>query len=283
MSLIELELALAQVLTDADYLARFLVDKKEALAGFELSPAEIAAITGIDDDRLRGYSNLLLRTRIELGLRAFPRVRKLLGPDFVSRYGAEYARTFPLGPASGQSPVFVEFRSLLTFLEQHASRLETEIPFFGDTLQYDATMFVLGNDPDIANEVHRFERHYRPLLDSDDTANVMPLRSPGTLIRTFTIDILSETDRQTSTASDELSHLLFYKTARDVAVRLTRVNDATKCALELCDGRTPIHQIADGVARQVGLGETVENVRACIAMCQALSARGVIGVRTTWE
>ena len=284
MSLLEMQRALCKVLTDSDFLCCFLLDKTAALAEFELSPHEFAAISGINADRLNKYFGLVLANRLELGLRAMPRVRKLLGSDFVERHGLEYARRYPPLPSSGESSIFTEFKNLLSFLEELAESRKVVIPFFSDTLQYDATIFILGNDPSVLKDVEQFELEYRSLLEADIVEECMPLRSPGSVIRTFASDISDGSDFQAASSENEVpTHVLFHRQARDRAIRLMRVSDATKRALELCDGQTPVYALAHQVAKEFGIDTDANCVQRCVNMCLTLSARGILGVRSERE
>jgi hypothetical protein len=272
MSLLEMQRALCRVLTDRQTMQQFLADKDAALSDFALSDSELKAIQGINTDRLRRYSGLLIASRLDLALKAIPQVRKMLGDDFISRYGASYADKYPPIPLTEESPVLREFRNLLHFLDELTATHQLSIPQLSDMLKYEATRFILANDLQIAEMAEQFAKDYGPMPESGIALVSKPFRSPASVLHTFADAIVATNDGAIS------GHILFYKKVRSPAIRLLRLSDGTKLILDQCNGQTPLGEIVLRICQQFGISNVDTCTEQCVTACRMLSDRVIIGI-----
>jgi hypothetical protein len=271
MSLREMQRAFCNVLTDAAAQEAYLADPDAYLASYDLDGRERRALTGVDVSRLKIYSRMLVGTRLELGLKAFPNARTLLATDFIVRFGARYSREFPRTVGHETGPLSREFRFLEQFFERLAS--QGELPGsekFLDVMRYDALKYNLANDPVLTEAIADFERRaLPPTRETLLTGHVE--RAPGVAVQAFTHAVIdTPQDRANASAPPATAPaiLLFQKQSTSRHVRVFRINALTSRFLDHCNGR---HTIAEA-ARLLAAADD------CVQLGMALAAKRVIGV-----
>jgi hypothetical protein len=284
MSLRELQRAFCNVLTDANARLEYLADPAGYLAAYELDERETRALRGVDLQRLNIYARMLVGSRLELGLRAFPNARTLLPANFIERYGPRYSREFPRTVEINKGPLTREFTRIVPFFERLAAEGEIAAPHFLDLVHYDAIRYTLANDSGVHQAVAAFERDALPAVGDVAALPGRVHRAPGAIVKAFTHNLTNLSDERTEsdaaargsttvTRESTPSLMLFHKESRSRYVKVFRINALTNAFLERCDGAYSLQDTAWLVAeaRRTSLAD-------CVKLAGALATRRVIGI-----
>lgn len=277
MSIHEMQRAFVNVLTDAEAQSAYLTDPAAFLATYALDERESRALTGVDLSRLKIYSRMLLQSRLELGLKAFPHAKNLLPPDFMKRYGPRYGKEFPRTVEHDAGPLSREFRRLVPFFERLVAEGEIVAENFLDVMHYDAIRYRLANDPIVYEGIAEFERLALP-LESEAILTGPAMRSPGVEVRAFTHPVIgAAADAAAAPAGKTASPalLLFHKRSVSRHVRVFRISASTNQFLRCCDGRRALPEAARLAALSLGGDSTLDN---CVQLGLTLVGQGVLGV-----
>lgn len=275
MSILEMQRAFVNLLTDDEARETYSADPTAFLSRYDLDRRESAALTQVDAVRLRIYARMLVSSRVQLGLKAFPHVEGLLPPDFIQRYGPRYGREHPRTVEQDAGPLAREARRLVAFIERLVAEGELSHPALLDMLHYDAIRYSLANDPSTQAAIAEFEQRASAANDRDALQRGRVLRSPGVVVRAFDHELIANPDSSPAAAlvpAPAPVLMLFQKSSGTRRVSIYRVNTLTQHFLELCDGR---HTMAD-VARQLPHAQRI-TVDECVRLGVTLAARRVIG------
>jgi hypothetical protein len=274
MSLREMQRAFCTVLTDDVAREAYLADPAAYLASYDLDGRESRALTGVDVSRLRIYARMLVASRMELALKAFPNARTLLPADFIDRYGPRFSREFPRLVEHETGPLSREFKRLAQFFERLADEGELAGNFL-DVMRHDALRYSLANDPALPDAIADFDRRALPPA-RDALLHGRLLRAPGVIVQAFTHAVTDmPRDRADAAAAPATTPalLLFHRQSASRRLRVFRINALTGRFLDLCDGRHTIHDAARLLTEpQRG------NPGDCIQLGMTLASQRVIGV-----
>lgn len=277
MALLDMQRAFSRLIADPTFRDRSAEHGFETLKGeYELTDAEFTALRAIDVARLQRYASMVACKRMDLALGALPRVRQMLGPDFLSRYSEEYARLYPPVPTGRESPMFTEFRRTVAFLQNVAARGEITLPNFDDTLRFETTLFLLGGDIEVSTSIKGFEATHD--FDRKITESSVLRRAPGVAVDTFNTALFSDHDSM----HRQDVHILMQKRSGESKVRVVKVMPATRRLIESFDGQAPLSDVLTRICADFQKSDIQKSLARCIDTCQSLVAERVLGVVRTY-
>ena len=143
MSLLEMQRALARLLTDEEFRESFFAAPGGAFAGYELSIRERASLLAIDRKRVAIHSHLVMHGRVETALAAFPLGARLIRPH-LDELAPEFCRRYP--PVATLEPtVQAEVRRFFAFLLEEQAAKRRWPAYFEDLLRHEECLFRLSH------------------------------------------------------------------------------------------------------------------------------------------
>ena len=285
MSLLEMQEALAKILTNEPLRESFLVARQSGLIPDEISrlgitPQEWDHLKAIDAPRLNLYAHLLKHKRTEKAHGVLAWTFFLLAadlPNVLHRYCEENA------PATISK--LEEARSFYSFLVRRASTIEP--PYVKDIALYELT---------ICSFIQRKYPKKRRGAESKATLSKRALQKPNrfSCVKSEGIELVSfdydleeifpflKRQERPPEMTPKKNHVLFYGTSCDTLPRSFKVNEETRKLLELCDGRRSIAEIVNDLAAARGI-ETKEARSqfepACVEILNQLIGLDMLKVR----
>ena len=258
MSIYGVQTFLSDVLTKQPILSAFESDAQRTLANYNLTENQQRMLAGLPTARLTKYFWMLVSKRLWLGMKAFPLTKSLLPDDFAARFSARYSELNPPAPVAG-SPMFSEAMTLYRFLVAciQAGELSSP-PYLLDVLTYEMLLFKLSNSPGVPKRAAVANGSH-----PSDYTDARPVLHPQVEIARFSYDIIplvrALQARQESAPQVLACTLVFLRVEEEREVTVSKINEATRELISLCDGNRTMRQIAQELSERVSEGSSLQS------------------------
>ena len=285
MPLLEMQEALAKILTNEPLRQSFLVASESGLIPDEISelgitPQEWDQLKAIDAPRLNLYAHLLQHKRTEKAHGVLAWTFFLLAPDLPNVLHLYCEESAPTTISSLE-----EARSFYSFLARRASTIKP--PYVKDIALYELTIcsFTQKKYPRKKRGAKSKATLSKRALQERDLFTCV--KSEGAELVSFDYDLeeifpFLQRQERPPEMTPKKNHMLIYGTSCDALPRSFRVNRETRKLLELCDGRRSIAEVINDLAAACGI--EIEEARskfepACVEMLNQLIGLDILKVR----
>ena len=241
VSLFNMQSLLSAILTDEQLRDVFLTNPERVFDRYELSSREMESLRKLDAERMVFYASALKLRRTDIAFKAFP-MTKFLVSDEIGQFTAAYCQEFP--PAiDSANPVLREYIEFYEYLARLAADGKLRSKYVSDILEYEKTIFLLGNRVEASRSASEFAQA-NGLLPDDFTMDLIWNLKPTTGVHVeaavFTYDVIELASHlgnlEEPDMAPKMTYLLFSKTPDELGVKKSRVNKATLDLVSLCDG-----------------------------------------------
>jgi hypothetical protein len=270
MSLLEMQRAISEILTNASLRDRFLKNPEEICMRYNLNSNEFNSLKAINKERLSIYSVSLQHGRLRIALKAFPLTAKLLVnklSDLTPRYCQEYA---PIS-VSG-SLLNAEALRFYDFMMKLLNTGEITDKYIKDVINYEKIIFFLESNYEAQNNNQYIAETQ---LTVNSLHQYIPIKCQNMQVYAFShniVDLIATIKNGELPLIDEENHclILFFQSSSST-VNIKRINEMTHNLLNLCDGQCSVQRILDQIVNLTGIVESESLANLSIGVVKVLN------------
>jgi len=279
MSEFSFQETMVKVLTDAKIRQSLFAGDSQALRAAGFSDEDLQRLRDISPERLEVFADMVMGQRITDILQILPLTSQILGNRL---HALVFEFNQELRPSSSTKQA--QALAFAQFLSERFSRQTPQPSYLVDVLRYEMTALGLFG---MRNELRNMPDGLIPGLDRIEVQEtVVPFRLGANAIIQVEVDILEIAtelkDGRIPESPRRQPVLLLMRVDRRGLIEKDQINSTTQVFVEACDNVKTLNEVIEELA--VRFQQNTSTLRPdfnqkCVALCQSLIDRLVIGLR----